>query len=160
MSARPTDDARVREMYRQACIAQRRMEVLGLSDADLTASYDPTDVKGMTIEAIFGNVYAVAEEASNLDIDTVLEFPGYPWGEIRGMRNRMAHEYFQLDRRVLAEVIDKDLPSIIAFCHEYSDERGIDLYADSMPSRDVRRLALFPEQGERSDVRSQSRESR
>lgn len=40
--------------------------------------------------------------------------PEIPWADIRGMRNRVAHEYFGVDVRVLWETVREDLPSLLA----------------------------------------------
>lgn len=146
MSARPTDDARVREIHNQVTIALDRMHALGLSDSDLTRTYDHNDIKGMAVEAIFLNVHKAAEEASNLSFATMRDFPEYPWDEIRGMRNRLAQEYFDIDRKVMAEAIGKDLPSLLDFCQEYSYARGIPLDG---PERDGVDIGMFLEEAEK-----------
>lgn len=146
MSARLTDDARVREIHDQVTIALDRMHALGLSDSDLTRAYDHNDIKGMAVEAIFLNVHKVVEEVSNLSFATMREFPDHPWSDIRGMRNRLAHEHFGIDRRTMAEAIGKDLPSLLDFCQEYSDARGIPLDG---PVRDGVDIGKFLEEAEK-----------
>jgi uncharacterized protein with HEPN domain len=36
--------------------------------------------------------------------------PEIPWADIRGMRNRVAHEYFGIDVNVLWQTVREDLP--------------------------------------------------
>lgn len=130
MSARATDDARVLEIWTQAQAALRRFEHTGLTLDDLVVDHEPEDETGMFVDAIFKNVYQVAEEATNLDIDTMLEFPSYPWGQIRGMRNRVAHEYFSFDGRYLYDALTCGLPELLGFCEEYARRRGFELPDD------------------------------
>lgn len=116
-------------MYRQAQIAEARFSASNLREVDFCRAYTPDDPTGILVDAIFNNVYRVAEEAANLDIDTMLEFPDYPWSQIRGMRYRMAQEYFDFDGRYLFEALTNDLPLLMDFCLDYSLTRQIDLDA-------------------------------
>lgn len=36
-----------------------------------------------------------------------------PWGEMGGLRNRLAHAYFDVDLDVLVDIVAKDLPPLI-----------------------------------------------
>ena len=36
-----------------------------------------------------------------------------PWLEIRGMRNRIAHDYHRVDQRVVWDTVQQDLPDLI-----------------------------------------------
>jgi uncharacterized protein len=40
--------------------------------------------------------------------------PEIPWADIRGMRNRVAHEYFGIDVNVLWQTVREDLPPLLA----------------------------------------------
>lgn len=39
--------------------------------------------------------------------------PEMPWAEMGGLRNRLAHAYFDVDLDVLLDVVAKDLPPLI-----------------------------------------------
>lgn len=39
--------------------------------------------------------------------------PCFPWGEIRGMRNRMIHRYDDIDVEIVWETIKRDIPHLI-----------------------------------------------
>ena len=54
-------------------------------------------------------MYHILEEASNLSFETQSSYPDIPWTQIRGMRNRFAHECFNLNREVARSVIENDL---------------------------------------------------
>lgn len=41
------------------------------------------------------------------------EFPNVPWRAIIGMRNHIAHGYFELDADVVFEAITKDIPPLL-----------------------------------------------
>jgi uncharacterized protein with HEPN domain len=40
--------------------------------------------------------------------------PEIPWSEMGGLRNRLAHAYFDIDLDVLLDIVAKDLPPLVA----------------------------------------------
>ena len=42
----------------------------------------------------------------------VTEHPNLPWREIRGMRNRMAHGYFEINLEVVWDTVQLSLPEL------------------------------------------------
>jgi uncharacterized protein with HEPN domain len=66
-----------------------------------------------TIDAVSYAIVVIGEAASALkDMGPELA-PELPWADIRGMRNRVAHEYFGVDVKVLWETVREDLPSLL-----------------------------------------------
>jgi len=45
-----------------------------------------------------------------------------PWGLIRGMRNRFAHSYSNMDKSDIWETATKDIPVLLAFCEKVVKE--------------------------------------
>lgn len=45
------------------------------------------------------------------------EFPDVPWRAIIGMRNHIAHGYFELDADVVFEAVSKDIPPLLGIIH-------------------------------------------
>ena len=39
--------------------------------------------------------------------------PSVPWAELRGMRNRVFHEYGNVDVDVVIDIVENDLPELI-----------------------------------------------
>lgn len=67
-----------------------------------------------TIDAVSYAIVVIGEAASALkDVGPTLA-PELPWADIRGMRNRVAHEYFGVDVKVLWETAQEDLPQLLA----------------------------------------------
>ena len=44
--------------------------------------------------------------------------PSIPWRNMRGMRNRIAHGYFELDLDVVWDTVDTALPQLLAQLRE------------------------------------------
>jgi uncharacterized protein with HEPN domain len=59
-------------------------------------------------------VEIVGEAASKISQDVRETLPEIPWREIVGMRNRLIHGYGSVDRNILLDVVQHDLPPLIA----------------------------------------------
>ena len=65
-----------------------------------------------TDEAIYSVKYAlliISEAAQKLDTLAMELCPGIPWREIRGLGNRLRHEYDMIDVARIWLVVEKDL---------------------------------------------------
>jgi uncharacterized protein with HEPN domain len=56
----------------------------------------------------------VGEAASKVSPGFRDAHPEIPWGEMGGLRNRLAHAYFDIDLDVLLDIVAKDLPPLVA----------------------------------------------
>jgi uncharacterized protein with HEPN domain len=68
-----------------------------------------------TQQAVIMNILLIGEVATKLvqkfpEITTT--YPDIPWNNIRGMRNRIAHEYFDLDLNVIWKTIHTAIPDL------------------------------------------------
>lgn len=69
-----------------------------------------------TQQAVILNLIVLGEAASKI----ASEFPEFtgaysalPWQQMRGMRNRMAHGYFDIDLDVVWETVQTSLPTLL-----------------------------------------------
>lgn len=56
----------------------------------------------------------VGEAAARVSIGTRERYPDIPWQEIVSLRNRLIHGYDQVDFDILWEIIQRDLPTLVA----------------------------------------------
>lgn len=80
---------------------------------DLTKDAFLADTK--TQQAVILNIVIIGEAATQL----VAEYPEFaarypliPWKQMRGMRNRMAHGYFEIDLNIVWDTIQTSLPEL------------------------------------------------
>jgi uncharacterized protein with HEPN domain len=59
-------------------------------------------------------VEVVGEAAAHVSEPLRQAHPGIPWGEIVGLRNRLIHGYDKVDLDVLWQIVQTDLPPLIA----------------------------------------------
>ena len=78
----------------------------GLSFQTFAANY-------MVLEACLYNIQVIGEAVSKLPDDIKKSEPGVPWTLIKGMRNRLIHEYFGTDVEIVWKVIKNELPEMI-----------------------------------------------
>jgi uncharacterized protein with HEPN domain len=64
--------------------------------------------------AVVRAVEIVGEAASRISPETRAVYPQIRWLEIVGMRNRVVHEYSQVDYGIVWQVVKQDLPQLIA----------------------------------------------
>lgn len=90
---------------RQACAY-----VEGVSKADFLKDR-------RTQQAVILNLVILGEAATQLlgqHADFLARHPQVPWQDMRGMRNRVAHGYFDIDLQVVWDTVQIDLPSLLA----------------------------------------------
>lgn len=57
----------------------------------------------------------VGEMVSMLPDEFISSNPDIPWRKIKGLRNIIAHHYSSIDEKLLWNLLDGDLPSLIAY---------------------------------------------
>ena len=68
-----------------------------------------------TQQAVILNILVVGEAAIQILDDypeLAARHPDVPWKQMRGMRNRMAHGYFELNRDVVWDTVQHALPEL------------------------------------------------
>ena len=73
-------------------------------------SFDDFSSNFMVIEACLYNIQVIGEAVNQLAEDVKIDNPHIPWILIKGMRNRLIHQYFGTDLPVVWNVIKNDLP--------------------------------------------------
>lgn len=66
----------------------------------------------MMYYAVVKNIEIMGEAANMLTQDFTDKHPETPWKMVRGMRNYIVHEYFQIDDAVVWDVVENNLPEL------------------------------------------------
>ncbi len=64
----------------------------------------------MKIDAIVRNLSIIGEAIRNIPKEIKVKHRDIPWSDIIGLRNKVVHEYFSVDEKILWNTIKKDLP--------------------------------------------------
>lgn len=70
-----------------------------------------------TQQAVVLNLLVIGELAAKLlehHGEFVAGYPTVPWGSMKGMRNRIAHGYFEMDIGIVWETVQRALPTLAA----------------------------------------------
>lgn len=65
-----------------------------------------------TITACAFTVSQIGELVKEIENETIEKYPYIPWSSIRGMRNRIIHDYENVDLSVLWGTIKESLPEL------------------------------------------------
>jgi len=64
------------------------------------------------IDAVVRNLSIIGEAAINMPKEVKAKDPDVAWKEMKGMRNKVIHEYFGIDEEILWKTIQEDLPKL------------------------------------------------
>lgn len=131
MNARNNDDARIQEIFNDLADLSERIDHSGMTRERYVNPADPTDA--LLADGITYQVYRILEEVVNLTDRTRVMFPTAPWDEMRGLRNRLAHDYPGTDFGIVWDAIQDGLPELKEVCTGYAGMRGIELGEESLP---------------------------
>ena len=65
------------------------------------------------IQAVLYNLIVIGEAATNIPTATQERHPEIPWRLMSNMRNLIAHEYFRVDREIVWDTVQNNLPRLI-----------------------------------------------
>jgi uncharacterized protein with HEPN domain len=79
-----------------------------------------------TQQAVVLNLITIGEAAARI-ANECKEFaaanPQIPWAQMRGMRNRMAHGYFDIDLNIVWDTVQSSLPQLEAKLTEVTESK-------------------------------------
>ncbi len=75
-------------------------------------SYEQFSNDKRTVNAVLRSLEVIGEAAKNVSDDIRAKYPDVPWKEMAGMRDKVIHFYFGVDREVVWVVAKDRIPSI------------------------------------------------
>lgn len=75
-----------------------------LDDIEAALEYDAVRVR----------LIEIGEAVKGLSADLLAAEPDLPWAQIAGMRDRLAHRYFDASHAIVQGTVDNDLPVLAA----------------------------------------------
>lgn len=74
-----------------------------------TITYDEFRSNSMMVEACVFNLSQIGELVNKLDKEYIIEYPDIQWFKIKGLRNRIVHDYKGVNLNLIWEIIDVDI---------------------------------------------------
>ena len=75
--------------------------------------YDEFEADDKAVYAVIRAFEIIGEAARQIPESIQIDNPDIPWREITGMRNKLTHEYFGVNTKVVWRTVHEDLPIII-----------------------------------------------
>ncbi|MFH1841047.1 MAG: DUF86 domain-containing protein [Candidatus Shapirobacteria bacterium] len=63
-------------------------------------------------DAVIRRIEIIGEATKNLPITITKRYPKIEWREIAGMRDKLIHQYFGVDVKIVWETAKKDIPKL------------------------------------------------
>jgi uncharacterized protein with HEPN domain len=69
---------------------------------------------GLVYDAVPVRLIEIGEAVKGLSAELLATEPDLPWAQIPGMRDRLAHRYFDTSHAIVQATVDHDLPVLAA----------------------------------------------
>ena len=92
---------------------QRLGDVLGAAAAISSHMQRGALVDGLVFDAVRVRLIEIGEAVKDIDPDLLAYEPDVPWQDIAGMRDHLAHRYFDTDHAIVAATVERDLPPLV-----------------------------------------------
>ena len=79
---------------------------------DIDIDYDKFISDGLVQDACFMNLTQIGENVVKLDDDFISKYKDIKWNEMKGLRNRIVHDYDGVEIQIIWETIKDDLPKL------------------------------------------------
>lgn len=123
MTAMPNDELSMMEIHRLADDIRFRIKEFGITE---DVALRPQNKKEEAlIDVVFMSVFRLLEEATSLSFETKSSYAQIPWDQVRGMRNRLVHDYSHIDREVVWSTIVNDIDELDRIAKDYIEAHGL-----------------------------------
>ncbi len=69
---------------------------------------------GLVFDAVRVRLMEIGEAVKALSMELLAHEPSIPWEEVAGLRDRLAHRYFDTSHSILQATVEHDLPELEA----------------------------------------------
>lgn len=72
-------------------------------------SFDDFAVNTLVIDGVIRNIEIIGEASKNIPSEIQEKFSDIPWKKLKGIRNRIIHEYFKVDITIIWFIVQNEL---------------------------------------------------
>ncbi|MPZ00346.1 MAG: DUF86 domain-containing protein [Actinophytocola sp.] len=95
------DDQRLADVLAAAAAIAKHTRRGGLDD-------------GLVFDAVRVRLIKIGEAVKDIDPDLLAKEPDIPWVDVAGMRDHLAHRYFDTAHSIVQATVTNDLPPLVA----------------------------------------------
>ena len=92
---------------------QRLADILASADAITAHTQRGSLDDGLVYDAVRIRLIEIGEAVKSINPDLLAHEPAIPWVDIAGMRNHLAHRYFDTAHSIVAATVSQDLPPLV-----------------------------------------------
>ncbi len=85
-------------------------------------SFDDFVINSMTVDAIVRNIEIIGEASKNVPLEIQEKCNDIPWQKLKGIRNRIVHEYFKIDTTIIWFIMQNELAPLKQLLTKYITE--------------------------------------
>jgi uncharacterized protein with HEPN domain len=89
-------------------IRDRLAEIIVLHEIEAQMTLQAFRIDPIVRRAAAYAIQTISEAVRQIPDDWLADFPTEPWGQIKGIGNRIRHEYFRIDDAILWQIITID----------------------------------------------------
>jgi uncharacterized protein with HEPN domain len=79
---------------------------------------------GLVFDAVRVRLIEIGEAVKGIAPELLAEEPAIPWNDVAGMRDQLAHRYFDTAHSIVAATVDHDLPPLVAAVQRLLENPG------------------------------------
>lgn len=80
-----------------------------IDEYTLGLSYEEFEENNLITDAVVRNIEIIGEASKNIPVEIQTQFSEIPWQKLRGIRNRIVHDYFDVDRTIIWHIVSEEL---------------------------------------------------
>ena len=89
------------------------LEVLDrLQDEISDMSYDEYQANSQLKRAVLYDLTVIGEASGAVSDSLKSRYPDIPWGDMKGLRNRVVHAYFVVNHEIVWDILTNELPDL------------------------------------------------
>jgi uncharacterized protein with HEPN domain len=89
-------------------------------------SFEEFSQNPQALRAVLYSLAVIGEAVASVTADLEMAEPTIPWCQIRGMRNTVIHQYFQVDLDIVWQTIQSDLPMLKAALQQIAEDLEVE----------------------------------
>lgn len=85
-------------------------------------SFEDFSTSSLVVDAVVRNLEIIGEASKNVPIGVQEKFSDVPWKKLKGIRNRIVHEYFRIDVTIIWFIIQHELSPLKEVLNKHLSE--------------------------------------
>lgn len=92
---------------------ERLTEVIAAAEAIASHLNRGEISDGLVFDAVRVRLIEIGEAVKDIDPEVLARQPDIPWSDVAGMRDHLAHRYFDTTHSIVQATVDHDLPPLV-----------------------------------------------